>query len=259
MITRRRLREIGSLSRTKGRREQNAFLIEGVRLLESALDAGVEPVEVIVESGQAGQTRICALLRRVSCPVHHVSARQLEQITEVRNAQGVLAVARCKDDAWLWNPDAHPRILALDGVQDPGNAGTLVRTAAWFDIDGVVAGPGTADLYQPKAVRSAMGGLWDVETARTDDLAGWLVQRKEDGYAVYGTELSGLKLTDWMPGTPSILVLGSEAHGLSTEVARTLDQTITIPGKRRAIHRGVESLNVGAAGAILLEHWTRFD
>ncbi|MCA0268743.1 MAG: RNA methyltransferase [Bacteroidetes bacterium] len=247
MLSRARLHAISQLSRRRERDEQGVLLLEGVRSVEAALDAGADLVELVVSAEAAELPRVHALAARTAAPVHTAATRDLDRISSVETSQGVVAVARQPSPADL---SAARRVLALDGVQDPGNVGTLVRTAAWFGLDAVVAGPGTADLFSPKVVRSAMGGLWDVPLVRAADLAETLrAWRGEDG-RVAGATMDGQDAAAWQPAERTVLVVGSEGHGLCPEVTALLDDPITIPGSPR--RRGAESLNVGVAGGVLL-------
>jgi TrmH family RNA methyltransferase len=174
----------------------------------------------------------------------------------VQTHQGVLGVVERR----LTDPQAIPdrvaddgMVLLLDGVQDPGNAGTILRTAAWFGVDAVVAGPGTAGWYGPKVMRAAAGGHWDATLARTDTPGALLDRLRKAGCALYGADLHGVSARDWAPERPSVLVLGSEAHGLSVAVLDRLDTPVALPG---AAHRaGAESLNVAVASGILVYEW----
>src|SRR5690625_3046549 len=126
----------------------------------------------------------------------------MARLSDVMASQGVLAVVRMPDrDASRLV--GYERVLALDGVQDPGNAGTLIRTAAWFGIAGVLAGAGTVDFFNPKVVRSSMGGTFDVALAATDDLAAWLHEAKGRGVHVYAADMDGTAAEAWQPVAPS--------------------------------------------------------
>ena len=245
-----RLPDVARLSRHRERDARGLFLVEGVRSVEAAVEAGATLAEVLVTAEAAATPRVDVLLRRAACPVREVAARELAKVSEVETAQGVVALAGIPP-----SPDLRTarRVLALDGLQDPGNVGTLVRTAAWFGLDAVVAGPGTADFFSPKVVRSAMGGLWDVGLARTDDLAATLGTLKQQGRSLYGAALDGVAANAWRPEGPGVLVLGSEAHGLSSAAAALLDVAVSIPGATG--RRGTESLNVAVAGGVLLYAW----
>jgi TrmH family RNA methyltransferase len=252
-LTRRRSKDLASLGRKKHRDRLGEFLVEGVRSVESAVAAGAPLVEVLVTEEARADNRVRAILDRVTVPVHVVAANDLDRIADTSTTQGVLAVARAERA----EPDSLTgAIVALDGVQDPGNAGAILRTAAWFGADAVLAGPGTADPFGPKAVRAAMGGLWDLRIAATDDLAASLKLLRARGLALYGADLDGEPAHAWSPPHDAVLVLGSEAHGLSAEVAALLDDRIRIaaPPDAGAV-RGVESLNVSVAAGVLLHRW----
>ena len=199
------------------------------------------------------EPRVEALLDGTEATIYEVPDRDLERVSDVQTSQGLLAVAEAR-----WHPLDDvlelDRLVLLDGVQDPGNVGTIIRTAAWFGADAVVAGSGTADLYHPKVVRAAMGGLWDVRLARTDDLAALLADARKAGIGTYGADLGGTPARRWQPASRAALVLGSEAHGLSDSVAAQLDERVSIVGQRTQ-RQGVESLNVGIAAGILLNTW----
>lgn len=251
-LTARRSKEIASLHRKKHRDRLGQVLIEGVRAVEAAVAARVSLVDVVMAETMQHDARVQAFMAQVTVPVYVVPASVLARLSEVQTSQGVLAVAR-----QTLVPEAHlttlTTILALDGVQDPGNVGAVIRTAAWFGVEAVLAGPGTADVFQPKVVRAAMGGLWDVHLAQTADLPATLVRLREHGLACYGADLQGTSVHTWMPRRPSVLVLGSEAHGLSPGVQARLAERIAIAGA--ASRAGTESLNVAVAAGILMYAW----
>ena len=255
-MTRARLQEIAGLARRKERARLGQFLVEGVRSVEAAVAAGAPLVEVLVAVEAADEPRVAALLAGAEVPVHRLPARDLARVSDAQHGQGLVAVARSVTVDLGADPhafEAAHRIVALDGVQDPGNVGTVIRTAAWFGAEAVLAGAGTADLESPKVVRSAMGGLWDVRLARTDDLSAALVVLRALGFAVQGADLDGVPLVEWASPERGVLVLGSEAQGLSDAVRARLDARVAISGGEGT--SGVESLNVGVAAGILLHHW----
>jgi len=249
MPSRAHLHALSQLVRRRERDAEGVLLVEGVRSVEAALDAGAALVEVLATEEAASVPRTHALLTRANAPVTLVAARDLARVATVETPQGVVAVARQPAPADL---SRARRVLVLDGVQDPGNVGTLVRTAAWFGLDAVVAGPGTADLFSPKVVRSAMGGLWDVPLARTEDLARTLAAwRSTGGHGrIAGAVMDGTDAAVWQPSGRVALVVGSEGHGLAPEVEALLDDALTLPGSPR--RAGAESLNVGVAGGLLM-------
>jgi TrmH family RNA methyltransferase len=164
-------------------------------------------------------------------------------------------------------------VVILDGIQDPGNAGTLIRSAGWFGIEGILAAAGTVDLFSPKVIRSTMGGMWDTQLARTNSIANWLGEWKERGGVVAAADMHGTDVFEWKPPIKTALIIGSEANGLSEGTAGQVDQRVTIP---RSVARageaglkdtakdtakdtksGVESLNASVAAGIMMSYWQR--
>lgn len=254
-LSNRRKKEIASLAKKKYREQLGEVLVEGVRSVEAAVQAGAPLREVLLTEAAQAAPRTRALAQDAAAQgatVYTVAPEELAKVSDVETHQGVLAVAAAR-----WQPvetlAAARTVLALDGLQDPGNAGTLLRTAAWFGVSAVLAGPGTVDLFNPKVVRAAMGGLWDVPLVRTDDLAATLRELRAQGFTCYGADLDGVDARTWQPVHPSVLVLGNEAHGLSEAASEALDARVRIAGSPR--RAGTESLNVAAAGAVLLFAW----
>ncbi|MEM1055116.1 MAG: RNA methyltransferase [Bacteroidota bacterium] len=250
-VTRQRVNDLAQLSRRRARRDQGVFLVEGIRSVESALAAGAPLTEVLVghEGGDRAEA-IAEAARLAGVTVTRASAKDLGRIADARTSQGVMAVSRRIVAETGDGLAGAARVLALDGVQDPGNVGALVRTAAWFGLDAVLADEATADFESPKAVRAAMGGLWDLRLARVPDLRTAL---ETLGAEAWGADMTGTPLAEWQPSAPSVLVMGSEAHGLSEPLRRYLSGTVSIPGGERP---GAESLNVAVAAGVLMHAWS---
>ncbi len=254
-MTRADLQEIAALSRRSERARQGRFLIEGVRSVEAAVAAGA-PLDLVLATAEAADdARVAALLAGAGDRVSIVPARDMDRISDARTSQGVAAVSRSivEDGGGVADDAASTSVLVLDGVQDPGNVGTIVRTAAWFAIDVLIAGPGTADFESPKVVRAAMGGLWDVRLRRTLDMGPTLDALVAAGFTLVGSGTAGESLQDWSPRGRVALLLGSEAHGLSDSAGSRVATTIAI--KRAGVGAGAESLNVAVAAGILLHQW----
>jgi TrmH family RNA methyltransferase len=252
--TRQRLRDLAALARRKGRDALGLFLVEGVRSVEAAVAAGAPLVEILVSHEAAEASRVAALAERAAVPVHRLPARDLDRVGDAQAGQGVVAVAARVVQERLPDPATLRAVVALDGVQDPGNVGAILRSAAWFGADLVLLDARSADPEGPKAVRASMGGLWDVPVARVPDLADALDALRAAGLAVWGADMAGVAPAQWRPGAASVLVMGSEAHGLSPDVAARLDGVVSIPRGGARAAGGVESLNVVVAAGILLHH-----
>lgn len=251
-ISKRRMKEIRSLTRKKYRERRNEMLVEGTRSVKSAVAAGAPLREILITEEMFEQAR--TFLPDSDTNVFLVTESEMEEISTVETTQGILAVVGIER--------ASPEVLAsmrrlvvLDGIRDPGNAGTLIRSAAWFGVEAIVTAPGTVDLYNPKVVRAAMGGLWDVVHVAVDDLVAELSALRAREFALYAADLHGCEVDAWQPRDPSAMVFGSEAHGVSVGVSELIDEQIVIPGMPR--RSGTESLNVAVAAGIVLYEWTK--
>ena len=136
-------------------------------------------------------------------------------------------------------------ILALDGLSDPGNLGTIIRTMDWFGLNRLICSDDSADFYNPKVINATMGSFTRVSVQYVD-LVSYL---KEASMPAYGADMKGTPIKEWQPKEPIILVMGSESHGIRPEVKSALEGTVTIPSIGQA-----ESLNVAIASGILLNH-----
>jgi TrmH family RNA methyltransferase len=255
-LSNRRRKAIAALTCRRGRRRHDRTLIEGPRALQAALDADAPLVEAAVTPDALDDPIVRPLLDRLSVPLFETDPDTMGDLTDVETPQGLVAVVERR----LPDPSTVPErlgatgtLLLLDGVQDPGNVGTLLRTAAWFGTDAVVAGPGTAGLYGPKVMRAAAGGHWALLLSRTNDLGPLLGQLRRHDAALYGADLQGVQADAWQPARPSVLALGSEAHGLSAAVLNRLDTPVSLPAAPN--RPAAESLNVAVAGGILLYEW----
>ena len=255
-LSTRRRKAIAALTRRRARRRTNQTLIESRRALDAALDADAPLVDCVVTAEAQGDPEVQSLLDRLTVPVYTTDADTLAELTDVPSPQGIVATVErplVAPDALLNSLPDDATLLLLDGVQDPGNVGTLLRTAAWFGAHAVAAGPGTAGLYGPKVMRAAAGSHWALQLTRPDAPGPFLDRLRRSGWGLYGADLQGVSAHAWTPSRPSALVLGSEAHGLSPAVLDRLDMPVSIPG---APHRpAAESLNVAVAGGILVYEW----
>jgi TrmH family RNA methyltransferase len=256
VLTRREERLLRALRQRKHREAEGLFLAEGVRAVEDLLSS---PLSVRFAAGVASledTPRGRALrqdVERRGIPFRAIGERELRELSGTETPQGIIAAAEIPrhrlDD--LAPAGATPAVLlVLDAVQDPGNFGTLVRTAEALGAAGVIALPGTVDPWNPKAVRAAMGSSVRLPRAA----AGWAEAGPGEagrGFAVVASVVGGDPLPH-PPPAPAALVLGNEGAGVSPETLRHANLKAGIPLRGRA-----ESLNVAAAGAILLHQLLR--
>jgi len=254
-LTRREERLIRSLAERKHRDAEGLFVAEGVRAVE---DLAASPLDLHLSlvSSSLGDTPRGAALRRAleqrGAPVREVDERALRELADTEHPQGVLAVAAIpRAGLDTLRADAEPAVvLVLDAVQDPGNFGTLVRTAEALGAAGVIALPGTVDPWNAKSVRAAMGSSFrlPIVASRWDEAAPWLAAR---GMAVIAA-MAGAEPLPLPPPRRAALVLGNEGAGVGEETLARASLRAGIPLRGRA-----ESLNVAAAGAILLHDLLR--
>lgn len=249
MLSQRQSRRVRALHRRKERRASGECLVEGPRVIEELLDEGRHLTLVLyteeASSDPAGR-RLESRARSAGVDVERVSDRELRELAGTVTPQGWLAVARIPD--WAWSDLDATRLLVLDGVSDPGNVGTLIRTAEALGVGGLVALSGTADPWNPKVVRASAGSSFRVPVVE----ASWAETRdrlQESGTPLWAAASDGEPLSRGdAPPSKVALVLGNEASGVSRSVRSDAERIVAIPMRGR-----VESLNAALAGAILLD------
>lgn len=253
-VSRLRLKHLRQLTQRKYREETRLFLVEGVRLVQEAVDSGYTLVEVYHTADlreHPGGARLLKSLARTCEEIHQVGSHEMELITETVTFQGVLAVVRRREydeETVLRAAGSGSVVAAFDGVSDPGNLGAMVRTCDWFGVNGILIGQDSVDLYNPKVVRSTMGGIFHLPIAVGADLLGVLPRAKEQGYTVYVTDARGDVQFDRVAfAGRSLLVFGNEAWGVSDQVGGLADVRLAI---RR--YGAAESLNVSVACGVIL-------
>jgi len=237
-----------SLHRKKNRYQERCFLVEGSKAVVEVLqsDWEVEAVFFTESFAQAQQ----ALLSGSSVPHKQLTTAKLLQKsgTLVTNEQA-LAIVRMRETAALPPPEG--LLLCLDNLRDPGNLGTIIRLADWYGLTQVVCSQGCADLYNPKTIAATMGAFLRVTVAYTD-LCKYLQQQQRQGMEIFGGFLEGENLHRAQLGLPAILVMGSEAKGISAPVQALIKRRLYIPGRGKA-----ESLNAAMATAIITDAFFR--
>ncbi len=242
---------IRSLHRRKGRREQGAFLIEGVRLIRDALAAHAVVRRVIACPEFLGESHP-AIREEIEIAVGaprilNVAPAVMRSIADTDTPQGLLAVVDLPATT-LPTFDARAGfVLVLDGVRDPGNVGTLIRAAAAANCDAVVTVVGGADAFAPKVVRSAMGAHFRLPVIAdiSWETLGPAIAILPTVCGAEGASSLLYDAVDWMPGCA--MIIGNEDHGVSADARRWCTVLARIP-----MARGVESLNASVSGAIML-------
>jgi TrmH family RNA methyltransferase len=178
------------------------------------------------------------------------SDKVFEDLTDVVTPQGIIAVVSKGSNSEIDYSDEF--VLALDGIQDPGNLGTIIRTADSANIKQILVSKDTVDAYSPKVVRSTMGGIFRTKVIEVENLAQTLNSFKDNGYKVVTTELTAEKSNYDMDYQKSVVVIGNEANGVTEEVSKAATEKVIIPmlGK-------TESLNAAVATSIMIYEYVR--
>jgi TrmH family RNA methyltransferase len=250
---------IRDLHRRRGRERRGLALAEGVRLVEEALASGITirgaAASPALESTTRGKALKATLLAR-GVAVDELSDADLEELADTEHPQGIIAVIDPKrwslSDVRM-NPGA--TILVLDGVQDPGNVGTMLRTALGLGAAGLIALKGTADLTNSKVIRGAMGASFRLPavSAAPDEFVAWSRLQRAEIWVADAAGDPGDRHETRRGDRPAVaLVVGNEGAGVGPTIDAAADRRVAIP-----LARGVESLNVAVAAGILLYEATR--
>jgi TrmH family RNA methyltransferase len=244
-LSQRRTRLVGRLRSRKTREREGFVLVEGVRAVREALDADVDVSFAVVAprlaTSEEGRAIRVALGPR---SIEEVTDRELEALSDTESSQGVLLVVR--EPAETGRTAGRESLLVLDGVQDPGNAGTLVRGAVAFGLDGVVFLDGSVDPWATKTVRASAGTIFriDVTSMSAPELIEELARH---GVPLFAAASDGANVEGWK-GTPRFaLAVGNEGAGVRPGLREAAVAVVAVPMRGPA-----ESLNVGVAGSILM-------
>lgn len=245
MITKNTIKQIASLRQQKFRKELGLFVVEGRKMAEELLrsDFNVDQLFATQAFIDANGTTFAQ--------AKPVSEIQMAQMSALDTPPGVLAVVRIPKTRPLSNTTR--LILALDGIANPGNMGTLIRTAEWFGLHDIVCSPDCVEIWNPKVIQATMGSIFRVHVVETD-LPSFLNEQKALGKAIFGALLEGENLFETRKNPKGVIVIGSESHGIRPEVLPWITHPVTIP---RMDGSATESLNAAVAGAIIMAEMTR--
>jgi TrmH family RNA methyltransferase len=244
MLTKNTIKQIASLKQQKFRKELGLFVVEGRKMTEELLHSNFEIVGVYAT--EAFLTDYPAFSEAET-----VTEVQMQQMSGQDTPPGILSVVKIPQQGEIKTTSR--LILALDGIANPGNMGTLIRTAEWFGIHDIVCSKDCVELWNPKVVQATMGSLFRVKVWESD-LAIYLHHAKDEGKSIYGALLDGENLFQMQAKPEGILVIGSESHGIRADVLPCITHPVTIP---RVDDSMTESLNAAVAGAILMAEMTK--
>ncbi|MEW9670760.1 TrmH family RNA methyltransferase [Ammoniphilus sp. 3BR4] len=242
-----KVKEWAKLSTKKGREKEGAFLIEGPHLVEEALKSGADVRVILIEEGYSLPSGLEQSISDFQGLIYRISEPVAKKLSETENQQGVFAVVEISSSSLDELLVGTPILLLLDAVQDPGNLGTIIRTADAAGIQGVIMGKGTVDLYNAKTVRSTMGSIFHIPIFQAD-LELLCSKLASQDFRLIATSLEGAVAYDEpiYEGRVAIII-GNEANGVSSEVLRHCKNRVKIP-----IYGQAESLNAAMAAGIIM-------
>lgn len=233
-LSKAQVKWVRSLQQKKNRDAEGVFVAEGEKCVNDLRDA----FELVLLASPENASRM-----------------EIEQMSSLRNPQGTIAVFRKREETDI---DTQQLLVALDGVQDPGNLGTIIRTCDWFGIHDILCSKDTADCYNPKVVQATMGALARVRVHYVD-LPSVLANLSKQGIPLYGTLLDGKNIydTNAIPDKQiGVIIMGNEGNGISPEIRKLISHPLFIPSYPADTPTS-ESLNVGIATAIVLAEFRR--
>lgn len=241
MLGKSKVKYIQTLGQKKFRDQEGLFIAEGPKIIADLLETPAAKIKAIyaVQDWIDEQKRLSAAIE-----ITAIEASDLEKISQLKTPNKVLAIVEYFQLPGEITTD-NKITLALDGIQDPGNLGTIIRIADWFGVEQIICSNDSADLYNPKVVQSTMGSIGRVKVFYTN-LHEFLSGQST---SIYATALNGKDINSLDKLKEGIIVFGNESKGISNEILHIATHKITIPKKGKA-----ESLNAGVAAGVVLSH-----
>lgn len=244
MISKSQISLVKSLHQKKYRKEHQLFIVEGFKAVSEFLNSDFVINTIFCTPDFSAKVANLSNKQKT----YEVSINELEKISALQTPQGILALVKTPKNIEAVANDIEEMVLVLDGVQDPGNLGTIIRTADWFGFSQIICSLDCVEVYNPKVVQATMGSLTRVRLSY-QNIATLLANTE---LPIYGTLLRGDNIFNTQWHQKGFLVLGSEGKGISDEILRLITHPITIPGGKNT-----ESLNVAIAGAICCVEMSR--
>jgi TrmH family RNA methyltransferase len=249
-ISKKRLIYLKKLNQKRYRAIEKRFIIEGEKLIKEALDSNFE-IELVLcdKEFYEKNPNLINIIKSKDIEVLYIHSKESKLISDVVTPQGIFGVLKITEkefDPSLKKKNAE--FIALDNISDAGNLGTIIRTAYWFGLDGIIIGENSIEIYNPKVIRASMGSIFYIPIWNNINLKEKILELKKIGYKIISADPTGndsikkLKLQ-----FPKVIILGSESHGISTEIMELCDFRIKIKGTKR-----FDSLNLAVAAGIIM-------
>jgi RNA methyltransferase, TrmH family len=251
VISKTKYADVKRFLQKKIREEEEKYIVEGLKSIEEAIRANAEIETIVYDEKRITDQKDIERITRAGKEVYSASAKEVDVLSDTVTSQGIVAVVKKSSSlrylASLMTATS-ALIVVVEEMNDPGNLGTLIRTCDWFNVDALVISKKSVELYNPKVVRATMGSIFHLPIIDDSDLVSFLKKSKHQQFSIYSAELKNsveIKNIRWDP--KSIIIIGSESHGVSEEISRFADYKIKIPSFGKA-----ESLNASMACGIIL-------
>jgi TrmH family RNA methyltransferase len=249
MLSKNQVKYLNSLRLGKFRESNREFLAEGVKLVDELLKSHYSILHIFANASWLDLNE--DLIKDKNFSIQEVTDFELKKISSLVTPNEVLVVAAIPEPIIPDNENMGNLVLMLDRIQDPGNLGTIIRTADWFGIRHIFCSEETADLYNPKVVQATMGSICRVQVHYTG--IGQLITRMKGKRNIYGAFADGKNIYEIEPGFPAAIVIGNESKGISPGLVPMITEKIGIP----PVSNGAESLNASVAAGILCSEFSR--
>ena len=253
MISKSKIKLILSLQKKKTRDEKRLYVIEGEKLIKEHLSLG-KRFRILAAKPEFVSSLLPQELEAID-EIEHVNYEDLKRISTLKtphNSVAVVPFQDASDDSDLILGDL---CIALECIQDPGNLGTIIRSASWFGIKNIICSPDCADLYNPKVLQASMGAFLHVKVFYLN-LKEFIIKAREDQFPVFGALMKGESIYNHKLDTKGVILLGNESKGISEDLIPYLTHKITIPRFNRFKY-GIDSLNVGMAASVIFSEFAR--
>lgn len=243
------------LSGPKERKYLGRYVVEGTRMVREIPDKDLDSIfmtQAYYDKFMGEDVRIRYLVEKAvlrgRCYI--VTDIILRKMSDTKHPQGIVATVNTKSytvEELMQSGETNPLIIVLERIQDPGNMGTIIRSAEAAGATGILVSYDSADIYSPKVVRSTMGSIFRMKVANTFDLIGDITKMKKAGIRIYGMHLDGSSIYETDLRGPSAFLIGNEGAGLSNEISRQVDSLLRIP-----MNGAVESLNAASSATLIM-------
>ncbi len=239
-------KKVTALQHKKYRNKYNQYVVEGFKMVEEAFKSNQQMDFIVIDGSIKDDKKVGGLLsfaeKRV-VPIYDVEERGFYKLSSLETPPGILVVIEKKEEFVAENRP----YLILDCIKDPGNLGTIIRTADWFGFENIVIGEGSVDMYNPKVLQSTMGSLFHIKFIQNQDLSAFIRDLKKKDYQIIATSPDGDEDEVKIHQNQFAVIMGSETVGINKDILELADHRYRIPGRGKA-----ESLNVAVATGIVL-------